>query len=147
MFKHEILLRTRYGETDRMGYVYYGNYAQYYEVARVELMRTMGISYAELEHSGIIMPVLELHIRYTKPAYYDDEIRILCEVRERPLSKMIFEYTLFNSNNEIINQGSTTLVFVDKGTGRPIRCPKIIADKFSYLPTENTSVKIETNSK
>ena len=130
-FYKETTFRTRYGETDRMGYVYYGNYAQYYEVARLELMRAMGISYVELEDSGIMMPVLDMQITYFRPAYYDDELRISCEVKEKPSSRMLFEYQVYNSKNELINKGSTTLVFVNKVTGKPMRCPQEIADKFN----------------
>lgn len=132
MITQTITLRTRYGETDRMGYVYYGNYAQYYEVARVELMRSAGISYAELEDSGIMMPVIDLQVKYIRPAYYDENLQITCMVKEKPGSRMKFEYQVFNSKNELINSGSTTLVFVNKSSGRPISCPEVILEKFNF---------------
>jgi len=70
-------LRVRYGETDPMKYVYYGNYAEYLEVARVELFRTLGISYDEIEKRGIWLPVSEYKIKYLKPAFYDEILEIM----------------------------------------------------------------------
>ena len=89
-------LRVRYAETDRMGYVYYGNYATYFEVGRVEAMKSIGMSYKKLEDSGIMMPVLEYKIKYFKPAFYDDELTIVTSIKELPMARITFFYETYN---------------------------------------------------
>ena len=128
MFEHRTTLRTRYSEVDRMGYVYYGNYATYFEVGRVEAMRELGISYAELEASGIMMPVVRYEIHYWKPAFYDEELTIITRVREIPRSRITFEYETYNAKGELLNKAMTELVFVDSGTMKPQRAPQLIVD-------------------
>ena len=128
MFEHRTTLRTRYSEVDRMGYVYYGNYATYFEVGRVEAMRELGISYAELEASGIMMPVVRYEIHYWKPAFYDEELTIITRVREIPRSRITFEYETYNAKGELLNKAVTELVFVDSGTMKPQRAPQLIVD-------------------
>ena len=122
------MIRTRYSETDRMGYVYYGNYAQYYEISRVELLRELGISYLKLEDIGILMPVIAMQVDFLKPAYYDQEISILCTVNEMPTSRMKFDYQIRNEQGILINEGTTTLVFINSSSGKPMRCPKILIE-------------------
>ncbi|MFM7728720.1 MAG: acyl-CoA thioesterase, partial [Flavobacteriales bacterium] len=92
MISHSIFLRVRYAETDRMGYVYYGNYATYFEVARVETLRAIGITYKSLEDEGILLPVVDFRIRYFAPAHYDDEICITCAITEMPSARIRFQY-------------------------------------------------------
>ncbi len=128
MFEHKTTVRTRYSEVDRMGYVYYGNYATYFEVGRVEAMRVLGISYAELEEQGIMMPVIRYEIDYRKPAFYDEELTITTRVREVPRSRIKFEYETHNSKGELLNSAMTELVFVDSKTMRPQRAPQVIVD-------------------
>jgi acyl-CoA thioester hydrolase len=136
MFEHRTILRTRYSEVDRMGYVYYGNYATYFEVGRVEAMRELGISYAELEASGIMMPVVRYEIDYRKPAFYDEELTIITGVREIPRSRITFEYETYNAKGELLNKAVTELVFVDSGTMKPQRAPQLIVDAAKkYLTT------------
>jgi acyl-CoA thioester hydrolase len=106
-----------------MGFVYYGNYAQYYEVGRVEAMRSLGFSYKEMEENGILMPVINLNINYKKPALYDDEIRIVTTVSKLPSVRITFDYECFNQKNELLNTGSVTLVFIDKIKNKPITPP------------------------
>jgi acyl-CoA thioester hydrolase len=118
MLQKETKIRVRYGETDQMGYVYYGNYAEYYEVGRVEALRELGFSYKEIEERGILMPVIDLHIQYKKPAYYDDELRIVTSIKELPNVRITFDYECYNEKNELINIGKVTLVFMDKHTGK-----------------------------
>lgn len=96
MYQSETSIRVRYGETDQMAYVYYGNYAMYYEVARVESLRQLGVTYKELEASGIMMPVLENHSKFLGPARYDELLRIVTTIREKPTVKIKFEYEIFN---------------------------------------------------
>jgi acyl-CoA thioester hydrolase len=128
MFEHKTKLRTRYSEVDRMGYVYYGNYAMYFEVGRVEAMRELGISYAEMEAQGIMMPVIRYEIDYKKPAYYDEELTITTRVRKVPRSRIQFEYETHNAKGELLNSAMTELVFVDSKTMKPLRAPQIIVD-------------------
>ncbi|MCQ2375572.1 MAG: acyl-CoA thioesterase [Salinivirgaceae bacterium] len=123
MFVHEFQLRVRYGETDQMGYCYYGNYPAFYEQARSDAFRKECCSYAELERQGYMMPVLSMHIDYKKPAHYDDLITIRVTVKKRPSVKMEFFYETFNEQGELLNTGSTTLCFVNKATGRPCQVP------------------------
>lgn len=123
MYISETAIRVRYGETDQMGYVYYGNYAMYYEVARVESLRQLGLTYREVEEMGVMMPVLENKSRFLAPARYDDLLRIVTTLREKPGVKIKFEYEIFNSENTLIHQGETLLVFINKNTNRPCRQP------------------------
>src|ERR1051325_10740300 len=123
MYVSETQIRVRYGETDQMGYVYYGNYAQYCEVGRVEAIRGLGLSYKELEDSGIMLPVLEFKIKYFKPAYYDDLLTIKTFIREIPAARLKFDYEIYNQQGVLLNTGDTTLVFINKTTNRPCAAP------------------------
>ncbi|MFC7522740.1 acyl-CoA thioesterase [Parapedobacter sp. GCM10030251] len=123
MYTFETKVRVRYAETDQMGYVYYGNYAMYYEVGRVELFRSLGFSYKALEDSGIMLPVIELQSKFLKPATYDEEITVKASLNEKPSVKIRFDYELFNQRGELLNTGSTTLVFVDKQRNKPCVAP------------------------
>lgn len=131
MFSYKHQVRVRYAETDNMGYVYYGNYAAYYEVARTEMLRSTGISYKELEEMGVMLPVIELHCQYIKAAKYDDLITINIYIREKPGIRIKFEYELFNEEGELLNTGSTQLVFVDMERNRPCRPPAIFQEKMA----------------
>jgi acyl-CoA thioester hydrolase len=124
MIKSESKLRVRYGETDQMGYVYYGVYAQYYEVGRVDAMRQLGFSYKDVEAKGILMPVVEFIVNYKKPAFYDDEITIITYIKKKPEGlKIIFDYECYNSKKELLNTGKVTLVCVDKLTQKMVKLP------------------------
>lgn len=129
MYTSTCKIRVRYGETDQMGYVYYGNYAEYYEVARVEMLRTIGMDYASMERSGVMMPVLELNCKYIKPALYDQELTIKTTIEELPGVRIHFKYEVFNPSEELINIGKTTLVFVDMEKNRPCQPPADFLDK------------------
>jgi acyl-CoA thioester hydrolase len=131
MYATETKIRVRYSETDRMGYCYYGNYAQFFEVARVEALRALGISYRELEDNGILLPVVDFNIQYKRPAFYDDELIIKCIVPELPQVKIIFNYQTFR-NDELLNNAQTTLVFLDKESGKPMKSPENISSKFKH---------------
>ncbi|MDR3010691.1 MAG: acyl-CoA thioesterase [Sphingobacterium sp.] len=129
VFDHQI--RVRYAETDQMGYVYYGNYAAFYEIARTEMLRSTGISYRELEEMGVMLPVAEMKTKYLKPGKYDDLITIRVTIRQKPAVRIIFEYELFNEDGELLNQGETTLVFVNMEKNRPCMPPQVFLDKMS----------------
>lgn len=131
MFVSECQIRVRYAETDQMGYVYYGNYAQYFEVARVEALRQMGLSYKMFEDSGTMMPVLQLNCRYKKPAKYDDLLTIRTSIKEMPGTRMFFFYEVFNEAKVLLHEGETTLVFIDMKSNRPVSCPEMLAQKLS----------------
>jgi len=134
MFEYTTKLRVRYGETDQMGYMYYGNYAEFYEVARVEMLRSLGLSYKEMEESGVMMPVVELHCKYLKPALYDEEISIKVILKAMPRARVHFYYELYNEQNELINTGETLLVFVNMQTKRVCFLPKDLSNKLkSYF--------------
>jgi acyl-CoA thioester hydrolase len=113
-----------------MNYAYYGNYALYYEVGRAELLRSYGMDYSELEDKGIILPVMNMHIDYKKPAIYDELLTIKTFVKEKPVVKIKFDYEMYNEKNELLNTGYTTLVFVDKETKRPTKAPQYFLDLF-----------------
>ncbi|OKS86662.1 acyl-CoA thioesterase [Mucilaginibacter polytrichastri] len=119
MFTHTTKIRVRYGETDQMGYMYYGNYAEFFEVGRVEMLRSLGLTYASMEASGIMMPVLELKCKYLKPARYDEEISVKVIMAKMPGVKIHFTYELYNEADVLIHIGETLLVFVNMTTGRP----------------------------
>jgi acyl-CoA thioester hydrolase len=119
MFTHSTKLRVRYAETDQMGYMYYGNYAQFYEVGRVEMLRSLGMTYRSMEESGIIMPVLDLKCKFIKPALYDEEITVKVVMAKMPSVRIHFSYELFNESQELINLGETTLVFIDIKRNKP----------------------------
>ncbi len=119
MFTHTTKIRVRYGETDQMGYMYYGNYAGFFEVGRVEMLRSIGLTYKWMEETGIMMPVLELKCRYLKPAFYDEEISIKVTMEKMPGVKIHFKYELFNEKEELIHIGETLLAFINMKTGRP----------------------------
>ena len=124
MYTSETTVRVRYGETDQMGYVYYGYYAMYYEVARVESLRQLGLTYKSIEAQGIIMPVLENKYKYIVPGRYDELLRIVCTIRQKPGIRIKFEYEIYNEANKLINTGETLLVFVDKQTSKPCAPPE-----------------------
>lgn len=128
MYTSETYIRVRYGETDQMGYVYYGNYAMYYEVGRVESLRKLGLSYKELEGMGVMMPVLENKSKFLNPALYDDHLKVVTTIREKPGARIKFEYDIFNGEGTLIHQGETTLAFVNIKTGRPGRPPQVFQD-------------------
>lgn len=131
MFTFETNIRVRYAETDQMGYVYYGNYATYYEVARVEMLRSLGSSYKSLEDNGIMMPVLDLKSQYIKPAKYDDLITVRVCMPEKPNVRIRFTYEIFSASGELLNTGETNLVFVDMAKNRPCRAPYEFLDRLA----------------
>ncbi len=116
-------LRVRYGETDPMKYVYYGNYAEYLEIGRVELFRSIGMSYNEIENQGIWLPVSEYKIKYLRPAFYDEKLEIHTYVKKIPGVRIEFEYEIFNEQNIKITEASTTLFFLDARTNKVVKCP------------------------
>jgi acyl-CoA thioester hydrolase len=124
MYSHETQFRVRYGETDRMGYVYYGTYAQYFEVGRVEALRSLGLSYLRMEEEGVMLPVHDMHVEYRKPAFYDDLLTVRTTIIALPSVRIQFAYSVFNEAHDLITEAATTLVFIDRASNRPRRAPE-----------------------
>ena len=130
---HEFKVRVRYSETDQMGVVYHGNYAQYFEMGRVEWLRNLGVSYKWMEENGVMLPVVSLTMNYKKPARYDDLITVKTIFKSQTSVKIEFDYEIYNENEELLTIAHSVLVFVDMKTGRPILPPDYIKDKISEL--------------
>lgn len=129
MYKHEYKVIVRYAETDQMGFVYYGNYAKFYEIGRVELIRSLGLSYKEFEDRlNIFLPVVQLESRYLLPARYDDELRIETILDELPDKMISFRHLIYNPQNFLINKGVVKLLFIDKISGRKVSAPQEMTD-------------------
>lgn len=126
MYVSETTIRVRYAETDRMGYVYYGNYTKYLEVGRVEALRQLGVIYKEMEESGIMLPVYTCNLKYMKPAYYDDLLIIKTTINELPSAKIIFDYEIYNEKGDLLTTASTTLVFINIATNKPCLAPETL---------------------
>jgi acyl-CoA thioester hydrolase len=129
MFTHHVQIRVTYADTDQMGYVYYGNYARYYEIGRVEALRSLGFSYKEMEASGIMMPVYENNSRYLQPALYDDLLTVKVLVKTPPSVRMVFEYEIYNEGGTLLHTGVTTLVFFNRQTNKPCRAPGVLLER------------------
>lgn len=123
MYCTESMIRVRYGETDRMGYLYYGNYPEYFEVARTDMIRSLGLSYREIEDSGIIMPVRSLKVDYKLPAKYDELLKVKSCLNKLPEVKLDIDYEMYNEAGAMICTGNTVLAFVDAKSRRIRRAP------------------------
>ncbi|MDQ3393501.1 MAG: acyl-CoA thioesterase [Bacteroidota bacterium] len=124
MYTYSTEVRVRYAETDQMGFVYHGNYLMYYEIARTESLRNLGIAYKELEAAGIMLPVLDFYCKFYKPARYDDVLTVKVSIPQFPGVKIHFTYEIFNQHQELINTGNTILVFLSKDSEKPVRLPE-----------------------
>ena len=129
MREFEFNVRIRYAETDQMGVVYHGNYAQYFEMGRVEWLRNLGLSYKFMEENGIMLPVVSLTMNFKKPARYDDLIRVKTIFKSQTSVKIEFDYEIFNEKDELLTTGTSMLVFVDMKTGRPTLPPSYVSEK------------------
>ena len=137
MYTSETQIRVRYGETDQMGFLYYGNYALYYEVGRAEAIRQLGFTYRELEELGIHMPVVELHAQYLRPALYDDLITVRTILKELPAGPRIqFHSELYNEAGELLNKGVTTLVFYDPKQKKKVHMHPEMQDRLAPFFTQ-----------
>ena len=126
MYHHSHQLRIRYSETDQMGYVYYGNYAAFLELGRVETLRSLGISYKSLEDQGVMLPVVHFSINYRAPAKYDDLIVVKTTITQMPTAKILFDYGVLNAEGKLLADAHTVLVFMDEVSRRPMKCPEAI---------------------
>lgn len=130
---HELKVRVRYAETDQMGMVYHGNYAQYFELGRVEWLRNLGVSYKLMEGAGVMLPVVSLSMNYKKPARYDDELTVRTIFKSQTSVKIEFDYEVYNEKAELLTTGNSILVFVDMKTGRPISPPEHLKKLLSTI--------------
>ncbi len=132
MYVHTSSTRVRYGETDQMGYLYHGHYAQYYEIGRVEMLRSLGVSYQWMEETaGVLMPVMSLQMRFVRPAHYDEEIAIRTTLRNLPERYIVFHMELYNEAGKLINGGSVKLCFIDRESRQTIAAPAFLVDKLA----------------
>ena len=122
--EHTTKIRVRYAETDQMGVVHHGNYPLYLEMARIEWLRKLGISYKKMEENGIVLPVVSLSVEYKKPIKYDDVITVKTMLLKMPTARIEFEYEILNDFSQILSTANTVLVFVDLKTNKPTRPPK-----------------------
>ncbi len=131
MYSHTTQIRVRYGETDQMGYLYYGFYALYYEQGRAEAIRNLGFTYRELEEMGIMMPVVEMNAKYFRPALYDNLITVKTSLRtlEPDNSLITFHAELYNEEEKLLNQGYVTLAFYDPKERKKTVMPSIMLEK------------------
>ena len=129
MYTHITKLRVRYSDTDQMKYIYYGVYMKYLEIGRVELLRSIGISYKQIEELGFGLPVVNLKINYRRPAFYDDLLTIETTIKQINNIKLIFKYKIYNEQDELLNTAETTLVFVDLETRKICIPPNLIFNK------------------
>jgi acyl-CoA thioester hydrolase len=130
---HQTNIRVRYSETDQMGVVYHGNYAQYFEVGRVEWLRNKGVTYKWMEDNGIMLPVVSLTINYKKPALYDALLTLKTTLKKQASVKIEFDYELYNEREELLTIGTSILVFVDMKTGKPMCPPQNILDVLNRI--------------
>lgn len=133
MKEFEFKVRVRYAETDQMGVVYHGNYAQYFEMGRVEWLRNMGVSYKSMEESGVMLPVVNLSMDYKKPARYDDVLTVKTIFKSQTSVKIEFDYEIYNEKGELLTIGYSKLVFVNMKTGRPTLPPDYVLECFKKL--------------
>ena len=129
MNSHQTFVKVRYAETDQMGVVHHANYAIYLELARINWLENLGISYKKMEESGVMLPVYDMRFSFLKPAYFDDTLCVKIELRKQPGASIIFDYKITNEEGVLLTKAETTLVFVDMQTNRPTRCPKYVLDK------------------
>ncbi|NER15658.1 acyl-CoA thioesterase [Spongiivirga citrea] len=127
----EIQIKVRYGETDKMGVVYHGNYAQYLELGRIEWLDKLGFSYKEMEDSGVMLPVFSLELNYKKSARFGDVLTLKTILKKTPTVKIEFDYEIYNQYGELLTLANTVLAFLDMETNKPIRAPEYLIKKLN----------------
>lgn len=133
MYTTETILQVQYYETDKMGVVHHSNYIRYYETARTDFIKSLGVSYRQLEESGTAMPIINVNCRYILPATYDETLTIKTILRELPTSRITFYYEIYNQAGKLINEGQTMLAFINQETQRPCRAPEILMERLNPL--------------
>lgn len=128
MIKGEITIRPRYGEVDQMGYVYHGNYVDYCHQARTELLRSIGINDKVLEDHGIMLPVIEMNLKYKQPVGYDEELKVCAAIKQLPETRLQFNFEFYKAGDKKVCEATTTVVFVDSNNRKPLRIPSIVSN-------------------
>ena len=128
MLSFEHKLRVEYHHTDQMGIVHHSNYIKFFEAARTEWLRAAGLTYAEMERRGVMMPIVDVQIKYRQPAYYDEMLSITTSVSEMPMARMTFRYEIRGEDGREVASGMTTLGFIDSVTRRPQRVPQWLVE-------------------
>jgi acyl-CoA thioester hydrolase len=142
MYSHDVTIRVRYGETDQMGYLYYGNYAEYFEVGRVELIRSLGLSYKELEEvHGIWLPVVSLEMRFVRPAYYDDLLTVRSTLKEMPDEHITFHVEILNEKRKLVNSGRVRLCFFDAKSKKVVMAPDFLLERLRPALDSNANTE------
>ncbi|MHA6280150.1 acyl-CoA thioesterase [Salinimicrobium sp. CAU 1759] len=132
MKSHSTCVKVRYAETDQMGVVYHGNYAQYLEIARIDWLDALGISYKKMEEEGVMLPVYELKIKFKRSAKFDDMLKIVTRLKEKPGVRIEFQYEIFNQHDELLTEAETSLIFMDMEKMKPMKCPANLLEKLGY---------------
>ncbi|MEM9822246.1 MAG: thioesterase family protein [Bacteroidota bacterium] len=141
MFTHQTKIRVRYGETDQMGYLYYGHYAQYYEVGRAEAIRSLGLSYKSMEVDlGILMPVMTLNMRYVRPAHYDELLSVQTQLRRLPNRTITFHVEVYNEQAQLVNGGLVKLCFLDANSKQSVEAPRQLIERLKPFFDEGTAL-------
>lgn len=129
MKSHNTYVKVRYAETDQMGVVHHGNYADYLEIARLDWLEQLGVSYKSMEKEGVMLPVYELNFKFLQSALFDDTIKIVTKLKKLPSVKIEFDYEIYNQLGQLLTVASTVLVFMDVQSRKPIRCPEYVLKK------------------
>lgn len=132
MKTHLTNVKVRYAETDQMGVVYHGNYAQYLEIARIDWLASIGISYRKMEEEGVMLPVYELKLKFLSSAKFDDDLKIETVLKKKPGVRIEFVYRIFNQKGILLTEAETTLVFIDIARNKPMKCPPYVLEKLGY---------------
>jgi acyl-CoA thioester hydrolase len=142
MIVFETKIRVYYQDTDKMGVVYYGNYARYYEIGRTELIRSLGFTYKQMEELNILLPARSLKINYFKSAYYDELLTVRTIVDTIPKVKFPIKTEIYNEQGELINSGETVLAFFSAISNKPIAAPKFFTDEMNRIFNESHQKKV-----
>ena len=124
-------ITVRYSETDQMQFVHHSNYLKYFELARLEWLTALGVSYSDMEKKGILMPVVQANLDFKTPLYFGDDFKVSVVLKNSPRATLVFDYEIINQKNKIICLGTTVLAFLSPNNKRPMRCPEILLEKFS----------------
>lgn len=125
-------VKVRYAETDQMGVVYHGNYPQYLEIARIDWLSSIGISYKKMEEEGLMLPVYEIKLKFRQSAKFDDDLKIVTTLKKKPGVKIEFSYEIFNQEGELLTEAETVLVFMDVAQKKPVKCPDYLLQKLGF---------------
>ena len=132
MIEHTTRIRVRYADTDQMGFAYYARYLEWFEVGRTEMLRALSLPYAEIEKQEIALPVLEVSCKYRKPALYDQLLRVVSRLQERPRASFRIDYEIFDEGDQLLAEGFTLHTFIN-AAGRPVRPPQVFMQKVNEL--------------